>query len=154
VLVDVPMDIFSADLPVDAFNKQPAPIAKPTIDRAIAELIVDALANAERPVLYAGGGVLSARASGELVALAEALDLPIAHTLMGTGVVPTDHPLLLGMTGFWGTPIANRICGGADVMSRSAPAEANSSPVSGISFTIPPTRLIHIDGSPEIGCTT
>ena len=148
VLVDVPMDIFSADLPVDAFNKQPAPIAKPTIDPAIAELIVDALANAERPVLYAGGGVLGARASGELVALAEALELPIAHTLMGTGVVPTDHPLLLGMTGFWGTPIANRICGSADVMLAIGTrlAEANSSSwYPGISFTIPPTRLIHID---------
>src|SRR3954469_2653048 len=70
VLVDVPMDIFSASLPVDAFDKVPAEIARPTIDEGTAARIVAALAGAERPVLYAGGGVLSARASAELTALA------------------------------------------------------------------------------------
>src|SRR6188768_4411777 len=63
VLVDVPMDVFSTSLPIDAFNKVPAEIARPSIDEATAERIVAALAAAERPVLYAGGGVLSARAS-------------------------------------------------------------------------------------------
>src|SRR3982751_4050871 len=63
VLVDVPMDLFSADLPVDAFHKFPAEMARPTIDASVADRIVDALAAAERPVLYAGGGVLSARAT-------------------------------------------------------------------------------------------
>src|SRR3954451_2042759 len=51
VLVDVPMDVFSTSLPVDAFNKVPAEIARPTIDDATAERIVAALASAERPVL-------------------------------------------------------------------------------------------------------
>src|SRR4029079_12569077 len=83
VLVDVPMDIFSTSLPIDAFAKVPAELARPSIDDATAQRIVSALAQAERPVLYAGGGVLSARASQELVALAEALELPIAHTLLG-----------------------------------------------------------------------
>src|SRR5438067_107789 len=63
VLVDVPMDIFSADLPVDAFHQIPAAIAKPALDPATAERIVAALAEARNPVVYAGGGVLSARAS-------------------------------------------------------------------------------------------
>src|SRR6478672_1516997 len=61
VLVDVPMDVFSTSLPVDAFSKMPAELARPSIDDATAERIVTALAKAERPVLYAGGGVLSAR---------------------------------------------------------------------------------------------
>src|SRR4249920_666767 len=52
VLVDVPMDIFSADLPADAFDKTPAEIARPTIDEATTARIVDALSRAERPVLY------------------------------------------------------------------------------------------------------
>jgi acetolactate synthase I/II/III large subunit len=85
VLVDVPMDIFSADLPVGAFQKVPAEMGVPTIDDATAERIVDALASAERPVLYAGGGVLSGRATAELAALADALEIPVAHTLMGKG---------------------------------------------------------------------
>src|SRR5437868_287464 len=54
VLVDVPMDIFSADLPVDAFQKLPTPIVRPTIDACTAERIGQALAEAERPVLNVG----------------------------------------------------------------------------------------------------
>src|SRR4249920_2525846 len=65
VLVDVPMDIFSSSLPIDAFSKVPPEIARPSIDEATVERIVALLASAERPVLYAGGGVLSARASAE-----------------------------------------------------------------------------------------
>jgi acetolactate synthase-1/2/3 large subunit len=155
VLVDVPMDIFSADLPVDAFAKAPTPIARPAIDEETAARIVEALAAAERPVLYAGGGVVGARAGGELAALAEALEVPIAHTLMGTSAVPSAHPLLLGMTGFWGTPIANETCRKADLIVAIGTrlAEANSSSwYPDITFSIPPTRLIHIDIDPsEIG---
>ena len=155
VLVDVPMDVFSTSLPVDAFNKVPAELARPAIDPATAEKIVAILAAAERPVLYAGGGVLSAGASAELAALAEALELPIAHTLMGKGVVREDHPLLLGMTGFWGTPIANEKCRTADVILAVGTrlAEANSSSWDPrFTFDIPPTRLIHIDtDAAEIG---
>src|SRR6266404_9282147 len=98
VLVDVPMDLFSEDLPVDAFHKIPAEMSRPTIDASVAERIVHALASAERPVVYARGGVLSARATAELAALAEALDVPVANTLMGKGCLGDDHPLLLGQT--------------------------------------------------------
>src|SRR5205823_3538505 len=72
VLIDVPMDLFSEDLPVDAFQKVPAEMSRPTIETSAAERIVDALASAERPVLYAGGGVLSARATAELAVVADA----------------------------------------------------------------------------------
>jgi acetolactate synthase-1/2/3 large subunit len=149
------MDIFSADLPVDAFKKMPAEVARPTIDRMTAERIVGALTAAERPVLYAGGGVLSARASGELAALAEALELPVAHTLMGKGVLHEQHPLLLGQSGFWGTPIANEKLREADLILAIGTrlAEANSSSWDPrFTFTIPPTRLMHIDADvAEIG---
>ena len=155
VLVDVPMDIFSADLAADAFRKMPAPIAKPTIDPALADQIVRALAEAERPVLYAGGGVLSARATAELAALAEALEVPVAHTLMGKGCLREDHPLLLGQTGFWGVPISNDVCRHADLIVAIGTrlAEANSSSWDPrFTFAIPPTRLIHIDAdAAEIG---
>src|SRR3954463_13336332 len=155
VLVDVPMDIFSADLAIDAFNQMPATMARPTVDAATVARIVEALASAERPVLYAGGGVLSARATAELAALAEALELPVAHTLMGKGCLRDDHPLLLGQTGFWGTPISNDKCRAADVIVAVGTrlAEANSSSWDPrFTFSIPPTRLIHIDADEaEIG---
>ena len=126
VLVDVPMDIFSADLPVDAFDKEPAKVASPAMDSAVATRIVEALAAAKRPVLYAGGGVLSGRATAELAALAEALEIPVAHTLMGKGCMHEEHPLLLGMTGFWGTPIASDTCREAESDSRDRNAAGGS----------------------------
>jgi acetolactate synthase-1/2/3 large subunit len=155
VLVDVPMDLFSADLPSDAFHKMPAEIARTTIDEATARRIAEALANAERPVIYAGGGVLSARATDQLAALAVALDVPVAHSLMGKGCMHEDHPLLLGMTGFWGTPIANEKCRTADLILAVGTrlAEASSSSWDPrYTFAGPPTRLIHIDADlAEIG---
>ena len=155
VLVDVPMDMFSADLPLDAFQKAPAEIAKPALDPETVARIVHALADAERPVLYAGGGVLSARATRELALVAEALDVPVAHTLMGKGCLREDHPLLLGQTGFWGTPISNEKCRTADLIVAVGTrlAEANSSSWDPrFTFSIPPTRLIHIDAdAAEIG---
>src|SRR4249920_2391691 len=155
VLVDVPMDIFSADLPIDSFQKVPTPIARPSLDAATAAQIVEALARADRPVLYAGGGVLSARAPADLTALAEALEVPVAHTLMGKGCLHERHPLLLGQTGFWGTPIANETCRKADLILAIGTrlAEANSSSWDPrFTFAIPPTRLIHIDADEaEIG---
>jgi acetolactate synthase I/II/III large subunit len=155
VLVDVPMDMFSADLPLGAFNRIPAPIVKPTIDEATALRVATALAEAENPVLYVGGGVLAAHASAELAVLAEALELPVGHTLMGKGSMRDDHPLLLGMTGFWGTPIANETCREADLIVAVGTrlAEANSSSWDPrYTFSIPPTRLFHIDiDQAEIG---
>jgi acetolactate synthase-1/2/3 large subunit len=99
--------------------------------------------------------VLGARATEELAALAEALEVPVAHSLMGKGCMPEDHPLLLGMTGFWGTPIANDRCRTADLLLAIGTrlAEASSSSWDNrFTFAVPPTSLIHIDIDPaEIG---
>ena len=155
VLVDVPMDIFSMDLPIDAFQQLPAEMSKPALDPDTAARIVRALAGAKRPVLYAGGGVLSSGATAELAALAEALEIPVAHSLMGKGCMHEAHPLLLGMTGFWGTPIANDKCRTADLILAVGTrlAEASSSSWDPrFTFSVPPTRLFHIDADPaEIG---
>ena len=155
VLVDIPMDLLSADLPFDAFGQVPPEIARPSIDDATAERIAQMLADAQHPLIYAGGGVISARATDELAALAEALEVPVAHSLMGKGCMREDHPLLLGMTGFWGTPIANDTCRTADVILAVGTrlAEASSSSWDPrYTFAAPPTRLIHIDADlAEIG---
>ena len=155
VLVSIPMDFLSADLPLDAFHQAPAEMARPSIDPAAAERIVDMVASAARPVIYAGGGVIAARASAELTALAEALDVPVAHSLMGKGAMHEEHALLLGMTGFWGTPIANETCRNADVLLAIGTrlAEASSSSWDRrFTFAAPPTRVIHIDADvAEIG---
>ncbi|MGH9414461.1 MAG: thiamine pyrophosphate-binding protein [Terriglobales bacterium] len=148
VLVDVPMDVFSADLPAGDFAHLPPKLEPPPLGESAAACMAEALAGARRPVLYAGGGVIAARAAASLRELAEALEIPVAHSLMGTGCLPSDHPLLLGMTGFWGTPIANEQCRSADLILALGTrfAEASSSSWDPrYSFAIPPSRLMQID---------
>jgi len=71
------------------------------------EKALQMIAAAERPVIYAGGGVISSNASAELVDLATQLSIPVTTTLMGIGCIPGDHPLNLGMLGMHGTEYAN-----------------------------------------------
>jgi acetolactate synthase-1/2/3 large subunit len=158
VLVDVPMDVFSAQLePAYRLRlaKPAPPLHQPDIDLDAAKQIVRALATAQRPLVYAGGGVLLARASEELRELVDHLGLPLAHSLMGKGALPDDHPLVLGMSGFWGTRLVNDACMAADwvlgVGTRFKEADS-SSWYRDYTFNIPPTRLAHIDIEPsEIG---
>lgn len=158
VLVDVPMDVFSAPLEPAHLGRLNAPISplhRPEIDLAAAREIVDALATAQRPLIYAGGGVLLAKASAELSDLVEHLGLPVAHSLMGKGALPDDHPLVLGMSGFWGTRLVNDACMTADwilaIGTRFKEADS-SSWYRDYTFNIPPTKLAHIDIEPgEIG---
>jgi len=158
VLVDVPMEVFSARIDGSTFagiEQRTRKLRGPAIDIDVARRIVRHLASARRPVIYAGGGVLLARASEELRALADHLSIPVAHSLMGKGALPDDHPLVLGMTGFWGTSLVNRTCLEADWVlglgTRFKEADC-SSWYRDYTFNIPPTRLIHIDIEPcEIG---
>ena len=155
VLVDVPMDFFSSELPVGAFAQLPSLVVKPAIDAPTARRIAEELAKAQRPVIVAGGGVHLARASAELQALAEALEIPVAHSLMGKGCLPDGHPLLLGTTGYWGQPVANDLCRNADLILAVATrfSETDSSSWDATyTFDIPKSRLIQIDiDDSEIG---
>lgn len=65
------------------------------------------IANAKRPVIYAGGGIISSNAASELYKLAELIQAPVTTTLMGMGAFPMDHPLFIGMPGMHGTKYAN-----------------------------------------------
>lgn len=158
VLIDVPMDIFSQEVDVALFERvlrNNGALAKPALDEDTAEKIVRQLLAASHPLLYVGGGIMLAKCMRELREFAEHLDLPVAHTLMGKGALPDDHPLILGMTGFWGTKFINEQCKGADWMlalgTRFSEADC-SSWEDEYTFNFPPTQLIHIDIDPsEIG---
>lgn len=158
VLVDVPMDIFSMETDAALWRRASAnarALAKPSLDDETAEKIIRALLDAKAPIVYAGGGVLLAQAADAMRELAEHLSLPVAHTLMGKGALPDDHPLVLGMTGFWGTKYINDKCKGADWIlalgTRFSEADC-SSWEDKYTFRFPPSRLIHIDIDPaEIG---
>ncbi|MBL8271666.1 thiamine pyrophosphate-binding protein, partial [Steroidobacter sp.] len=117
VLISVPMDIFSAEARPSLFDKVKANAAtyrKPSIDDFTARSIVKTLLAAKQPVMYVGGGILLADAASELRDLVDHLGIPVAHSLMGKGALPDDHPLTLGMTGFWGTKYINDSCRNAD----------------------------------------
>ncbi len=158
VLVSVPMDIFSKEIDTALFDRlrsHTKQLEKPSIDDTLARRIIRELLDAKQPVIYAGGGVILADAAQELAELVDHLGVPVAHTLMGKGVLPDDHPLILGMTGFWGAQFVNDACLNADLVlglgTRFAEADC-SSWESEYTFRFPGTRLIHIDIDPaEIG---
>ena len=162
VLVNVPMDIFSKVIPSDTFDRiagNTKSLVKPSIDDETARAIVEKVAQADAPVAYIGGGILLAKASDELRDFADHMGLPIAHSLMGKGAVRDDHPLLMGMTGFWGTELVNQACLNADLVfavgTRFKEADC-SSWYPGYTFNIGAkgndTKVIHIDIEPqEIG---
>ena len=158
VLVDVPMDVFSSEIDVALFDRlqhNAKALRKPTIDDETAAEIVDKLLAAKRPLLYVGGGIMLADATAELRRFVDLLQIPVAHTLMGKGALPDDHPFVLGMTGFWGTKFINEQCRGADWIlalgTRFSEADCSSWERE-YTFNFPPTKLIHIDIDPaEIG---
>ena len=158
VLVSVPMDIFSREVDVALFERlklHTKKLHKPSIDDETATRIVQMLAAARNPLIHVGGGVVLADATAELAQFVTHMGIPVSHSLMGKGVLPDDHPLTLGMTGFWGTQFINDKCREADVVfglgTRFAEADC-SSWESEYSFNFPPGKLIHIDIDPsEIG---
>ena len=158
VLVNVPMDIFSEVIASDSFDRiasNTRSLIQPSIDDETAQRIVDALAQSDSPVLYVGGGILLSDASAELEAFADIMQIPIAHSLMGKGAVRDDHPLVLGMTGFWGTELVNQACLSAETIlaigTRFKEADC-SSWYPGYTFNVPGSKIIHIDIEPsEIG---
>lgn len=158
VLISVPMDIFSAEARPTLFDRVKAnaqTYQKPSIDDTTARRIVQALLSARKPLLYVGGGILLANAAKELRAFVDHLGIPVAHSLMGKGALADDHPLTLGMTGFWGTKYINDSCRTADYILALGTrfCEADCSSWEGeYTFDIPPTKLIHIDiDAGEIG---
>ena len=158
VLVNVPMDVFSEVIASDSFDRvrqNSRSLVKPSMDEQTAARIIDTLVEAENPVLYVGGGILLADASAELEAFADTMQMPIAHSLMGKGAVRDDHPLVLGMTGFWGTDLVNQACLNAGAVfavgTRFKEADC-SSWYPGYTFNVPGSKIIHIDIEPsEIG---
>lgn len=158
VLVSVPMDIFSKELDPSWFEKvkhHTKKLNKPSIDDETAKGIIHTLVSAKNPLFYVGGGVILADAAKELRELVDLLNIPVAHSLMGKGVVSDDHPLTLGMTGFWGTKFINDKCKAADYIfalgTRFGEADSSSWEPE-FTFNFPPTKLIQIDIDPsEIG---
>jgi acetolactate synthase I/II/III large subunit len=92
------------------------PPFRPAADEASVLAALKILQNAERPVIIAGGGVRASGAAGELVALAEALAIPVATSLNGKDAIPGTHPLSVGVVGTYSRESANRVVNRADLV--------------------------------------
>ncbi len=99
VLIDLPFDVQMAEIAFDVDTYEPLPVYRPAASRRQIDKALDMLAQAERPLIVAGGGIINADASELLVAFAELTGVPVIPTLMGWGSIADDHPLMAGMCG-------------------------------------------------------
>jgi acetolactate synthase I/II/III large subunit len=153
VLVDVPKDVFQAQghyAPVTSIHLPGYKVFTEghtgQVKRA-AQMIWDA----ERPWVYAGGGIVAAGASEELRQLAETADLPVVCTLMGLGGLPAEHPNFVSMPGMHGSYAANMGMSNCDVMIALG-VRFDDRVTGRLSAFAPHAKVIHVDIDPaEIG---
>lgn len=155
VLIDLPVDVqqalyiqpFEYPQSVDIPGYKPRTSGHPLqIKRA-----VEAISRAERPLICAGGGVVSAKARKELVAFAEKLDIPVVTTLMGVGMMPKGHRLCLGMMGSHGSEAANKAAAKTDLLILCG-ARVGDRTLARPGQIAVHARIVHIDVDPvEIG---
>jgi acetolactate synthase I/II/III large subunit len=151
VFLEIPVDFLTGETdvaPVNELDVTPPPPPSPSPE-ALAEA-VRLLEAAERPVLWAGGGVLRSGAWEELRALAERLGAPVATTYMGKGAIPDDHPLAAG-SACDETPFQELLAGADAVLCVGTELGAETTGQYGLRFSGP---VIQIDADPaRIGAT-
>ena len=155
VVLDVPFDIFKEA----AAEETPKPeewnaniSSRCGADPEGVKTALDMLLAAERPVILVGQGVKYGGAAADLLRLAERLRIPVAWSASGTGAIDSHHPLALGLVARNGPYQANHAARTADVLLALGVRfddRTSSSWLPGYSFTIPPTRLIHVDIDPD-----
>ncbi len=147
VVVDIPTDLSRADIPYEPITDIHLPGYQPTTDgnQKQIRLAAKALANARRPVIYAGGGTLDA--SAELTELATSDRLPVTCTVMGLGAFPASHPQWLGMLGMHGTRTANYAMDEADLIVAIG-ARFDDRVTAKLSEFAPHAKFVHIDVDP------
>jgi acetolactate synthase-1/2/3 large subunit len=149
VVVDIPQDLSRADIPYEPVTDVHLPGYQPTTDgnQKQIRLAAKALANARRPVIYAGGGVISANASAELTELGTCDRFPVTCTVMGLGGFPAPHEHWLGMLGMHGTRAANYAMDEADLIVAIG-ARFDDRITGKLSEFAPRAKFIHIDVDP------
>jgi acetolactate synthase-1/2/3 large subunit len=162
VLVDIPQDLSRADIPYEPVADVRLPGYQPTLEGNQKQIrqAAKAFAAARRPVIYAGGGVVNANASDELVEFATSDRFPVTCTLMGLGAFParllpvmggapegTPHPQWLGMLGMHGTRAANYAMDEADLIC-AVGARFDDRITGKLSEFAPRAKFIHIDVDP------
>lgn len=149
VLVDIPQDLSRADIEYEPIDDVKMPGYQPTTSGNAKQirLAAKAMANAKKPVLYVGGGVINANASEELRELALSDKFPVTCTLNGLGAFPAPHEQWLGMLGMHGTRAANYAMDEADLIVAIG-ARFDDRITGKLSEFAPNAKFIHIDVDP------
>jgi acetolactate synthase-1/2/3 large subunit len=149
VVVDIPQDLSRADIPYEPVTDVHLPGYQPTTDgnQKQIRLAAKALTNARRPVLYVGGGVISAGASDDLRELASVDGLPVTCTVTALGAFPAPHDQWLGMLGMHGTRTANYAMDEADLIVAIG-ARFDDRITGKLSEFAPRAKFVHIDVDP------
>ena len=149
VVVDIPQDLSRSDIPYEPVSDVHLPGYQPTVEgnQKQIRLAAKALANARRPVIYAGGGVINANAAAELTELATADRFPVTCTVMGLGAFPAPHEQWLGMLGMHGTRAANYAMDEADLIF-AVGARFDDRITGKLDEFAPRAKFIHIDIDP------
>jgi len=149
VLIDIPVDVQQQDIEfiwpqdVEIRGYKPTCFGHPGQIKKAAKLII----GSKKPVIYAGGGIITSGASHELKELAEKIQAPVTMTLMGLGGFPGTHELSLGMLGMHGTAYANHAIMEADLIIACG-ARFDDRVTGRLDAFAPSAKVIHIDVDP------
>ncbi len=159
-LVDIPLDVSRNQIEFDIEKDYPKQVNIPSYRPAgpagrVPDLqmkkAVQLIAEAERPVLYVGGGAIASGAQAEVTTLAERTNILVTTTLLGKGAIDETHPLSMGMLGMHGTAYANHAVNGADLLI-AVGARFDDRVTGNVEKFAVGARIIHIDIDPaEIG---
>lgn len=150
VLIDVPIDIQNATIKNFEYPEEVnLRTYKPTVKGHAVQIkkVMKELEKAKRPIICAGGGVFLSEAEKEVREFAEQHKIPVVSTMMGIGVMPTEHPLYFGMVGNNGKPYANRAMNESDLLIMVGARVADRA-VSQPDLIIENKVLVHIDVDP------
>jgi acetolactate synthase-1/2/3 large subunit len=153
VVIDIPVDIALGEVAYHRQESLDLPGYKPTVRGHIKQIraAAKAINEAERPVLYLGGGAISSNAAPEILKLAELRKLPVATTLMAIGAFPETHELSMGMLGMHGTVTANYAVHECDLLINLG-ARFDDRVTGKLKAFAPHAKVIHVDVDPaEIG---
>jgi acetolactate synthase-1/2/3 large subunit len=153
VLVDIPKDVLLKEAPFEWPEDLELPGYKPTTKGNLRQVreAVKLILESERPLIYAGGGLVKANAANELRTLAEAGDLPVVTTLMARGIFPDTHPLGLGMPGMHGSYTAVTAMQQTDLLIALG-SRFDDRVTGNLATFAPHAKVIHVDIDPaEIG---
>ncbi len=150
VLIDLPVDIQILETEFIYPKTVDLPGYKPTYKGNLNQIkkIMSAIVKSERPIIYAGGGLILSEASSEITRFAKKTNIPVTTTLMGLGVFPEDHRLSLGMLGMHGTAYANHAVQSADLII-AVGARFDDRVTGRIDDFAPDATIAHIDIDPS-----